>query len=118
MAAIWNFRIFAKNAKTQICTKTQKISLTVGDRAISLKFLTQRVFKQCSIGNFQRIFLSPKMASILNFRLKCNNTKLLLYPKPCKTERFRQNFQLTGCLSNLLLPIFKKISSPQKWRPF
>ena len=38
MAAILNFRIFAKNGKTQFAS----ISLTVRDRAISLKFSTSQ----------------------------------------------------------------------------
>ena len=63
MAAILNFRIFAKNGKTQICF----YSLTVRDRAISAKFSTHRVSKQCNLCNFQNIFPSPKMAAILNF---------------------------------------------------
>ena len=37
---------------------------------------------------------------------------------PCEIERFRQNFRPTGYLTILLLPIFKKFSPPQKWRPF
>ena len=48
--------------------KFATIALTVRDRAISSKFSTHRVSKQC-IGNFQKIFLFPKMAAILNFRI-------------------------------------------------
>ena len=51
------------------------ISLTVGDRAISLKFSTQRVSKQCTLGNLKKIFLFPKMATILNFRIFAKNSK-------------------------------------------
>ena len=65
MVAILNFRIFAQNGKTQICC----ISLTVRDRAISSKFSIHRVSKECSLCNFQKIFPSPKMAAILNFRI-------------------------------------------------
>ena len=36
------------------------ISLTMRDRAISLKFSTHRVSKQCTIGNFPKIFLPPQ----------------------------------------------------------
>ena len=77
MAAILNFRIFAKKWQN---TKIACISLTVRDRAISSKFSTHRVSKECTIGNFQKIFPSPKMAAILNFRQKWQNTKLLLSP--------------------------------------
>ena len=72
MAAILNFRILANNGKTQIFAS---ISLTMRDRAISSKFLTHRVFKECNICNFQKIFPSPKMAAILNFRIFTNNAK-------------------------------------------
>ena len=51
------------------------ISLTVQDRAISLKFSTHRVSEQCTLGNFQKIFPSPKMAAILNFRIFVKNGK-------------------------------------------
>ena len=132
MAAILNFRIFAKNGKTQICFyllnceierfrrnfqptgylrsvifaifkkfsppqkwrpfrifkflpkmakhKFASISLTVRDRAISSKFSTHRVSKECNLCNFQKIFPSPKMAAILNFRQKWQNTNFLLSP--------------------------------------
>ena len=68
MAAILNFQIFAQNGKTQI-------SLTVQNRVISLKFSTHRVCKKCTLGNFQKIFLFPKMAAILNFRVFAKNRK-------------------------------------------
>ena len=71
MAAILNFRIFAKNAKHKFAS----ISLTVRDRAISSKFSTHRVSKECNLCNFQKIFPSPKMAAILNFRILAKNGK-------------------------------------------
>ena len=127
-AAILNFRIFAKNGKTQICFyllnpceierfrqnfrptgylsivflaifkkfspplkwrpfwifeflpkmakhKFASISLTMRDRAISSKFSTRRVSEHCILGNFQKIFPSPKMAAILNFRIFAKNGK-------------------------------------------
>ena len=66
MAAILNFRIFRKIAKH----KNAYISKTVLDRAISTKFLTHRVSLQSSRANFQKNFVLPKMAAILNFRAK------------------------------------------------
>ena len=51
------------------------ISLTVRDRAISSKFFTHRVSKKCTLGNFQKIFPSPHMAAILNFRILAQNGK-------------------------------------------
>ena len=74
MAAILNFRIFRKIAKH----KNAYISKTVLDRAISTKFLTHRVSVQSSHANFQKNFVLPKMAAILNFRIfaqKLQNTK-------------------------------------------
>ena len=43
---------------------------------------------------------------------------VLISPKPCEIEWFRRNFRPTGYLRNVLFAIFKKISPPQKWRPF
>ena len=71
MAAILNFRIFAKNGKTQFAS----ISLTVRDRAIWSKLSTHRVSKECTLCNFPKIFPSPKMAAILNFRIFAKNGK-------------------------------------------
>ena len=71
MAAILNFRIFPKNGKTQFASS----SLTVRDRAISSKLSSNRVSDQCTLGNFQNIFPSPKMVAILNFRIFAQNGK-------------------------------------------
>ena len=67
MAAILNFRIFRKIAKH----KNAYISKTVLDRAISMQFLTHRVSLQSSHANFQKNFILPKMAAILNFSNFC-----------------------------------------------
>ena len=37
------------------------------DRAISVKFLAHRVYVQDILLNFQKFFLFPNMAAILNF---------------------------------------------------
>ena len=82
MAAILNFRIFRKIAKR----KNAYISKSVLDRAISTKFLTHWVSLQSSHANFQKNFVLPKMAAILNFRIfaqKLQNTKMLISRKPC-----------------------------------
>ena len=71
MAAILNFQIFRKIAKH----KNAYISKTVLDRAISTKFLIHRVSLQSSHANFQKNFLLPKMAAILNFRIFAQNCK-------------------------------------------
>ena len=69
---------------SNFCQKMEKhkfvtISLTVRDRAISSKFSTHRVSKQCTLGNFQKILLSLKMAAILNFRIFAKNGKTQVY---------------------------------------
>ena len=91
MAAILNFRIFRKIAKH----KNAYILKTVLDRAILMKFLTHRVSVQSSHANLKKNFVLPKMAAILNFRIftqKLQNTKMLIFRKPCYIERFRRNF--------------------------
>ena len=71
LAAILNFRIFAKNGKHKFAS----ISLTVRVRGISSKCSTHRVSKECNLYNFKKIFPSPKMAAILNFRIFSKNGK-------------------------------------------
>ena len=89
MAAILNFRIFAKNGGHfeifEFCQKWPfwkhkfaSISLTVRDRAISAKFSTHRGSKESNLCNFPKIFPSPKMAAILNFRIFAKNGKTLI----------------------------------------
>ena len=53
------------------------ISQTVPDRAIATKFLTRKVSLRSSYPNFQKNFVSPKMAAILNFRKNCKTQKCL-----------------------------------------
>ena len=74
MAAILNFQIFRKIVKH----KNAYISKTVLDRAILTKFLIHRVSLQSSHANFQKNFVLPKMAAILNFRN---------FRKNCKTQK-------------------------------
>ena len=75
MAASLYFRILPKMAKR----KFPSISLTVRDRAISSKFSTHRVSEKCTLGNFQNIFPSPKIAAILNFQILAKNGKTQFY---------------------------------------
>ena len=70
---------------------------------------------------FSKNFPLPKNGGhfeFSNFCQKWQNTKLLLSPLLCEIERFRRNFRPTGYLTKVLFAIFKKISPPQKWRPF
>ena len=66
-----HFEFLPKMAKHKIAS----ISLTVRDRAISSKFSTHRVSKECSLANFQKKFPFPKMVAILNFRIFAENGK-------------------------------------------
>ena len=66
-----NFRIFAKNGKTQICFYL----LNRARWSDFVEISTHRVFKECNLCNFQKIFPSPKMAAILNFRIFAKNGK-------------------------------------------
>ena len=75
MAAILNFQIFRKKIAKH---KSAYILKTMLDRGIAKKFLTHRVPLQSSHPNFQKNFISPKMAAILNFRI---------FHKNCKTQK-------------------------------
>ena len=66
-----HFEFSPKMAKHEFTS----ISLTVRDRAISSKFLTHRVSKECNLCNFPKIFPSQKMAAIWNFRIFAKNGK-------------------------------------------
>ena len=81
MAAILNFEFFAKIEKH----KNAYISKTVLDRAVSTNFFTQRLSLQSSYPNFEKNFVSQKMAAILIFEFfaKLQNIKMLISRKPC-----------------------------------
>ena len=76
-----HFEFSPKMAKHEFAS----ISLTVRYRAISSKLASNRVSDQCTVGNFQKIFPSPKMAAILNFRIfpKNDKTQNCFYPLNC-----------------------------------
>ena len=68
------FPLFKNDGHFEFLPKMDKhkfasISLTVQDRAIPSKFSTHRVPNECTLVNFQKIFISPKMAAIFNFRI-------------------------------------------------
>ena len=71
MAAILNFRIFAKNGKTLICFYL----LNRARWSNFVEIFDPRVFKKYTLCNFQKIFPSPHMAAILNFRIFAQNGK-------------------------------------------
>ena len=110
MTAILNFQIFKKIAKH----KNAYISKTVLDRAISTKFWPTGYLCRlnfCLTKNGCHFEFS-------NFSQKLQNTKMLIFRKPCKIEQFRQNFWPTGCLCIVATPILKIILCRQKWQPF
>ena len=96
MAAILNFRIFAKNGKTQICFYLLNRARY---RAISSKFSTHRVSKECTLCKFQKKFPLPKNGGYFefsNFCQKWQNTNLLLSPEPCEKSDFVEIFDPQG----------------------
>ena len=68
------FEFFTKIAKH----KNAYILKMVRNRAISMKFFTHRVSLQSGHPNFQKIFVSSKMAAILNCQI---------FHKICKTQK-------------------------------
>ena len=103
--------------------KFASISLTVRDRAISLKISTHRVSKECNLCKYYKNFPLPRYGGHVEFSKICQkwqNTNLLLSRLTVKRDRskFRRNFRPTGYLRHVIFAIFKKISLPQKWPPF
>ena len=74
MAAILNFRIFAKMEKHKFAA----ISLTMRNRAISSKFRPRGYLIKLLFAIFKKILLSPKMVAILNFQIFAKNAKTQL----------------------------------------
>ena len=61
---------------SNFCPKLENTNLPKPCKiVISVKFSTHRVSKKGTLGNFQKIFLFPKMAAILNFRIFAKNRK-------------------------------------------
>ena len=72
------------------------ISLTVRDRVISSQFSTHGVSKKCTLGNVQKIFPSPHMAAILNFRIFAQNGKTQICLNRAKWSYFGEIFDPQG----------------------
>ena len=100
--------------------KFASISLTVRDRAISSKFSTHRVSKECNLCNFQKIFHSPKMAAILNFQSFAKNGKTQICFYILNRARYSDfsKFSAHRAYKECTLYNFQKFSPSQKWRPF
>ena len=87
---------------------------------ILTKFLTHRVFLQSSHPNFQKKFVSPKMAAILNFRIfrkNCKTQKCLYLENRARQSNFDENLTrrvpLQSSNSN-----FKKMAAILNFRIF
>ena len=85
------------------------ISLTVRDRAISSKFSTHRVSKQCTLGNFQKIFLFPKMAAIFNFCQKWQKHKFASISLTVRDRAILSKFSIHRVSKQCTLGNFQKI---------
>ena len=102
--------------------KFASISLTVRDTAISSKFSTHRLSEKCTLGNFQKNFPLPKNGGHFEFSNFCQEMAKHKFASISLTVRDRAISSKFSShrvsLRNVLLAIFKKFSSPQKWRPF
>ena len=96
--------------------KFASISLTVRDRAISSKFSTYRVSERCTLGNFEKIFPSPKMAAILNFRIFAQNgkTHICFYLLTVRDRAILSKFSTHRVSKECTLCNFQKNFPPQK----
>ena len=74
MAAILNFRVFAKNLKTQICFFFQKLFLSLKMTAILNFQIFAENGEKKQIGLY--LFNWPLLVAILNFCMKHKNTYL------------------------------------------
>ena len=84
------------------------------DRTISTKFLTHRVSLQSGHLNFQKVFVSPKMATILNFSQKLQNTKNAYISKTVLDRAISMKFLTHRVSLHSRHPNFqKKIVSPK-----
>ena len=82
-----------------------------------VEILTHRVSEQCTLCNFQKIFPSPKMAAILNFR-KMAKQKFASISLTVRDRAISSKFSTLWVSEQCTLCNFQKIFSSQKWRPF
>ena len=95
--------------------KFTSISLTVRDRAISSKFSTPRVSEQCTLGNFQKHFPSPKIAAILNVRIFAKNGKTqICFYLTVRDRAISSKFSTHRVSGQCTLCNFQKFSPPPK----
>ena len=102
--------------------KFASISLTVRNRAISSKFSTHRVSKECNLCNFKKFSPPQKWRPfwIFEFLPKMAKHKFASISLTVWDRAISSKFstRLHRVSEHCTLPIFKKFSPPQKWRPF
>ena len=79
------------------------------DRAISSKFLTHRVSKECNLCNFQKNFPSPKMAVIFEFLPKMAKHKFASISLTVRDRAISSKFSTHGVSKKCTLGNFQKI---------
>ena len=101
----WIFEFSPKMRKHKIFT----ISLTVGDRAISAKFSTPRVFKNYIWQLFKKF---SKMAAILNFQIFAKNGKHKIFAISLTVgdRAISAKFSTPRVCKNYKWQLFKKFS--------
>ena len=98
--------------------KFASIALTMRDRVILWNFSTHRVSAKCTIGNFQKIFLSPKI-EFSYFYQKTEKYKFASISLTVRDRAISSKFSTHRVSEQCTLGNFqKKISSSHIWRPF
>ena len=98
--------------------KNASISLTIRDRAISLKVSTHRVLKQYILPNFQKkFFLKRQPFWIYWFSPKMRKSKIACIALPVQGRAILSKF-FDPHQSNIPCPIFNNFSCFWKWLPF
>ena len=105
---------------SNICQKWKNtnllVSLTVRERAVSMKLLTHKVSRQTTFCNFWKNFLSPKKLRpfwIFQFLPKMVKHKFASVSLTVWDRAISSKFSTRGYLRNVLLAILKKFSSPK-----
>ena len=96
--------------------KNAYISKTMQDRAILTKFLTHRITLMGISPNFQKNFVPPKMAVILNFRILRKTQKCIT--KAIQDRAISAKFLTHRLFVKTSLSKFEIIFHSPKWRPF
>ena len=89
--------------------KIPSISLTVRDRAISSKFSTQKVSKECTLGNFQKNFPLPKNGGHFEFLPKMAKHKIASISLTVRDRAISSIFSIRRVSKECSLANFQKI---------